>query len=110
MAGAIFLTAIAVLPDLLYFYFGIPYTIALFFGGTGTLIAVGVVLETMKQIEGQLLQRNYDGFLKRMKSHSGHAQLSQISGEIPTQLKFLFGVVCALFFVGLITWGVNSYL
>ena len=110
MAGAIFLTAIAVLPDLLYFYFGIPYTIALFFGGTGTLIAVGVVLETMKQIEGQLLQRNYDGFLKKMKSHSGRAGFSQISCEIPVQLKFLFGVVCALFFVGLITWGVNSYL
>jgi preprotein translocase subunit SecY len=66
-AGAIFLTAVALLPDLLFFSFGISYSIALFFGGTGTLISVGVVLDTMKQIEGHLLQKNYDGFLKKIK-------------------------------------------
>jgi preprotein translocase subunit SecY len=67
LAGSVFLTAIALLPDLLFFSFGIPYTVALFFGGTGTLIAVEVVLDTMKQIEGHLLQENYDDFLQRIK-------------------------------------------
>ncbi|MDR1233401.1 MAG: preprotein translocase subunit SecY [Puniceicoccales bacterium] len=66
-AGAVFLTAVALLPDLLFFSFGISYSIALFFGGTGTLISVGVVLDTLKQIEGHLLQKNYDGFLKKIK-------------------------------------------
>jgi preprotein translocase subunit SecY len=36
----------------------------LFFGGTGLLIVVGVALETMKQVEGQLLQRHYKGFIR----------------------------------------------
>jgi hypothetical protein len=46
---------------------GIPYSIASFFGRTGTLIAVGVILDTMKQVEGHLLQKNYDGFMKKAR-------------------------------------------
>jgi preprotein translocase subunit SecY len=64
-AGAIFLTLIALLPDFLYFSIHIPYGVALFFGGTGTLITVGVVLEMMRQIESYLVQRNYDTFLRK---------------------------------------------
>jgi preprotein translocase subunit SecY len=67
LAGALFLTLIALLPDFVCFACGIPYSIALFFGGTGTLIAVGVILDTMKQVEGHLLQKNYDGFMKKSK-------------------------------------------
>jgi preprotein translocase subunit SecY len=67
MAGAIFLTVVALLPDLISIYFGIPYTISMFFGGTGTLITVGVILDTMRQMEVQLLERNYDGFLQKGK-------------------------------------------
>ncbi|MDR2735658.1 MAG: preprotein translocase subunit SecY [Puniceicoccales bacterium] len=67
LAGAIFLTVIALLPDLVYFSFGVPYQIAMFFGGTGTLISVGVILETMKQMEVHLLERNYDGFWAKGK-------------------------------------------
>jgi preprotein translocase subunit SecY len=50
----------------------VPVRIAYFFGGTGMLIVVGVVLDTMRQIETFLLQRHYDGFLKkgRLKSRS----------------------------------------
>ena len=42
----------------------IPYLVASFFGGTGLLIIVGVMLDTMKQIEAQLVMRRYEGFIK----------------------------------------------
>lgn len=64
-AGAVFLVVIAVIPNLLMSYLGIPPKIANFFGGTGALIAVGVSLDTMRQVETYLLQRHYDGFLKK---------------------------------------------
>ena len=43
----------------------VSYNVATFFGGTGMLIIVGVVLDTMRQIETFLLQRHYDGFLRK---------------------------------------------
>lgn len=60
LAGAIFLAAIAVLPSGLMSITGLP----LYFGGTSLLIVVGVALDTMKQIEANLLMRHYQGFLK----------------------------------------------
>ena len=63
LAGAIFLTVIAVMPDILLYEVNVPQRIAYFFGGTGMLITVGVLLDTMRQIETFLLQRHYDGFL-----------------------------------------------
>jgi len=66
--GAIYIAMIAVLPTLIIKLFRIPsYDIASFFGGTTVLIMVGVVLDTMRQIEGQLLLRHYDGFMKKGK-------------------------------------------
>lgn len=65
LAGAIFLVIIAIIPDLMYAKMGIPYPVAQFFGGTSMLIAVGVMLDTMRQIESHLLMRHYDGFLKK---------------------------------------------
>ena len=66
-AGAIFLTVIALLPQMLSQSAGIPMLAAQFFGGTSILIVVGVVLDTMRQIETHLLQRHYDGFLRKGK-------------------------------------------
>ena len=58
--GALFLAAIAALPTVL-----INQTNAnFFFGGTSILIVIGVALDTMKQLEAQLMMRNYEGFLK----------------------------------------------
>jgi preprotein translocase subunit SecY len=58
--GAIFLAAVAALPTLL-----INRTSAnFFFGGTSILIVIGVALDTVKQLEAQLMMRNYEGFLK----------------------------------------------
>jgi preprotein translocase subunit SecY len=67
LAGAIFLTVIAVIPILLSKQINIPPDVAQFFGGTSILIAVGVLLDTMRQVESHLLMRHYDGFLKKGK-------------------------------------------
>lgn len=60
IAGAIFLATIAVLPNIILSF----SSLGLSFGGTPLLIAVGVSLETMKQIEAQMVMRHYQGFLK----------------------------------------------
>jgi len=65
LAGAVFLTVIAVIPILLYSQMKVPYALATFFGGTSMLILVGVMLDTMRQMESHLLMRHYDGFLKK---------------------------------------------
>jgi len=64
LAGAIFVCTIAIMPDAIMAAFRVPYLVASFFGGTGVLITVGVMLDTMKQIESKLLMRHYDGFMK----------------------------------------------
>ncbi len=65
LAGAIFLAIIAVIPTLLYKWVDVPFTVGSFFGGTSMLITVGVMLDTMRQMESHLLMRHYDGFLKK---------------------------------------------
>ena len=62
IAGALFLGIVATLPTLLGLIFPSLQSIAL--GGTGLLIVVSVIVETMKQIEAQLLMRNYEGFIR----------------------------------------------
>jgi len=66
-AGALFLTGIAIIPLVLTRAMEIPFAAATFFGGTSLLITVGVVLDTMRQMESHLLTRHYDGFLKKGK-------------------------------------------
>jgi preprotein translocase subunit SecY len=64
LAGALFLALITVvLPLLTSVLTGVPST-SLYLGGTAILIVVGVALDTMKQIETQLLMRQYKGFIK----------------------------------------------
>jgi preprotein translocase subunit SecY len=65
LAGAIFMIVIAILPTLLNQAMKVDYNIGTFFGGTSVLILVGVMLDTMRQMESHLLMRHYDGFLKR---------------------------------------------
>ena len=70
--GALFLTIVAVMPAFARL-FGINQAFAQFFGGTSLIILVGVVLDTLQQIESHLLMRHYDGLLKtgRIKGRSG---------------------------------------
>lgn len=60
LVGAIFLAVIATLPTIISHLAGMNFR----FGGTSLLIAVGVALETMRQLENQMVMRNYQGFLK----------------------------------------------
>ena len=64
-AGAVFLVIVALIPMLLGLWRNIPYQVTQFFGGTSILIAVGVTLDTMRQMESYLLMRHYDGFLRK---------------------------------------------
>jgi len=59
LPGSLFLASVAVLPSIVAIYF----SLSLGFSGISILIVVGVALETMKQIESQLMMRNYEGFL-----------------------------------------------
>jgi preprotein translocase subunit SecY len=70
LAGALFLTALAVSPMLLADWFSVPMVVAQFFGGTSLLIIVGVMLDTMRQVEAHLLSRHYDGFLQKGRLRS----------------------------------------
>ena len=66
LSGALFLAGIAVLPTLITKGFsGVNLSMAQYFGGTGLLIIVGVMLDTMGSVESHLLMRHYDGFMKK---------------------------------------------
>ena len=76
LPGSIFLAAVAALPTLAV-NIGISGSFAQFYGGTSLLILVGVILDTLQQIESQLLIRHYDGLMKsgRIKGRSGGAAI-----------------------------------
>lgn len=61
LGGAIYVSAICVLPSILISRFNVPF----YFGGTGLLIVVGVAMDTIQQIESHLITRHYEGFLKK---------------------------------------------
>ena len=67
LAGAMFIAFIAIFPDFIMAWLKVPYLVASFFGGTGILIIVGVMLDTVKQIESHLLMHHYEGFVKTGK-------------------------------------------
>jgi preprotein translocase subunit SecY len=69
LGGALYVSAVCVLPTLLIQRFNVPF----YFGGTALLIVVGVALDTVAQIETHLLTRNYEGFMRRgrIKSRRG---------------------------------------
>jgi preprotein translocase subunit SecY len=64
LAGALFIAFIAIFPDFFMSWLNVPYLVASFFGGTGVLIIVGVMLDFIKQIESHLLMHHYEGFIK----------------------------------------------
>jgi preprotein translocase subunit SecY len=102
-AGAIFLTIIAVLPQLLAQALQVPYMTAQFFGGTGVLIIVGVVLDTMRQVETHLLQRHYDGFLRKGKIRGAREQRPRLSsGQVldDSSLVFIYASLGVLVIAG----------
>src|SRR5438132_1556601 len=99
-AGAIFLTLIAVLPSLLSQGLHVPVITAQFFGGTSLLIIVGVMLDTMRQVETHLIQRHYDGFLRkgRIRGRSFDTRGAYSRGEAVAQgtLMWLYVAIAVL--------------
>jgi preprotein translocase subunit SecY len=69
LGGAIYVSAICVLPTILYRRFNVPF----YFGGTALLIVVGVALDTVQQIEAHMLTRHYEGLMRkgRLKGRRG---------------------------------------
>jgi preprotein translocase subunit SecY len=63
LGGAVYIAAICVLPTILIAQFNVPF----FFGGTALLIVVGVAIDTVAQMQAHLIQRNYEGFMKKGK-------------------------------------------
>lgn len=64
LGGAIYVSAVCVLPSVLMTKFNVPF----YFGGTALLIVVGVAIDTVAQIESHMLARHYEGFLKKSGS------------------------------------------
>ncbi len=67
LPGSIFIAFIAIIPSLIRMWLGIPANLAHLMGGTSLLIVIGVDLDTMKQIESNLVMHHYDGFMKKGK-------------------------------------------
>ncbi len=107
-AGAVFLTIVAVLPSILSRSLGVAPMTAQFFGGTSLLILVGVLLDVMRQVETHLLQRHYDGFLRkgRIRGRGGRGERRQAtkkgqqSSGTGTGILILWLVIALLIVVG----------
>ena len=68
LIGACSLAALAIFPTIIGRVMGVSPTISYFFGGTALLILVGVVLDTMKQVDSHLVMRKYEGFMRRPRA------------------------------------------
>ncbi len=105
LAGCIFLTILAVLPHLITDFFQVPYNTAAFFGGTSLLITIGVILDTVKQMETHQLNRNYDTYLDRARRWSKRdvapvAETPMVSTSIPDGLLYIFILVGLFLLIG----------
>jgi preprotein translocase subunit SecY len=66
LPGSLLLTVVAIFPDIMMNLFeGVPPVLVYLYGGTSLLIMVGVALDTLKQIESQLVMLHYEGFLTK---------------------------------------------
>ena len=110
-AGAIFLTILFVLPVLTGLMVGLPpgSPVLQFFGGTSLLIMVGVVLDVMRQVETQLLQKHYDGFLRKGKLKGRYDRLNQGgSAASRSAVIYLWTIIAILIVIGLTAYVYNT--
>jgi preprotein translocase subunit SecY len=107
LAGSLFLLIIALLPEFFMYQLSFPARLATFLGGTGGLITVGVVLDTMRQVETFLLQSHYDGFLRKGRV-GGVAtpvpQRREPSSDMSTSLGSAGTACIVLFILGMAAW------
>jgi preprotein translocase subunit SecY len=80
----------------------VPYMTSQFFGGTGLLIIVGVTLDTMRQVETHLLQRHYDGFLRKGRIRGARDRIRTSSGDTVDSgtLIYLWVILSAIALAG----------
>lgn len=108
-AGAIFLTLIFMMPYFVGLSLGLQPggLVTSFFGGTSLLILVGVLLDMMRQIETHLLQRQYDGFLRKGKIKG--RQQRQISGNQASSASvlYLWVVLSVIVLIAIIAFLIN---
>ncbi|MEX1048782.1 MAG: preprotein translocase subunit SecY [Akkermansiaceae bacterium] len=110
-AGAIFLAILFVLPVGVGALVGLPpgSLVLQFFGGTSLLIMVGVVLDVMRQVETQLLQKHYDGFLRKGKIKGRYDRLNKNTGAAPrTAIVYLWTVIAVLIVIGITAYIYNT--
>lgn len=108
-AGAIFLTIVAILPPILTALMGVPPLAAQFFGGTGLLIMVGVLLDVMRQVETHLIQRHYDGFLRRGRIRGRFDRAGAVGAPASSnQILYLLILAAILVIGGLVYYQVAS--
>ena len=102
-AGAVFLTIIAVLPPLITTLLNVPPLMAQFFGGTSILILVGVILDVMRQAETHLLQRHYDGFLRKGRIRGRGDRRGTGGGAVASNssMLYLLIVIAVIIIVGM---------
>lgn len=96
-AGSLFLTLIYFLPCLLHVWGGLDMLVTQFFGGTSLLILVGVLLDMMRQIEATLLQKNYDGFMKKGRLRGKYSHLQGTGPAAAGKGIVILWVIIALF-------------
>jgi len=102
-AGALFLTGIFIIPTILTSLAKVPPVAAQFFGGTSILILVGVLLDIMRQVETHLIQRHYDGFLRKGRIRGRSARPAGTGGAVAagSGLLWLYVVFAVLIVVGM---------
>jgi preprotein translocase subunit SecY len=107
-AGAVFLVSLFVLPAVIGKLVGLPQgsLVLQFFGGTSLLIMVGVVLDVMRQVETHLLQKHYDGFLRKGKIKGRYDRLGNQSNAAPLNAIVYLWVVIAI----LVVLGITAYI
>ena len=110
-AGAMFLALLFFLPALIGKLVGLPpgSLVLHFFGGTSLLIMVGVVLDVMKQVETHLLQKHYDGFLRKGKLKGRYDRLGNQSDAAPRNaIVYLWLIIAVLIVLGITAYIYNG--
>jgi preprotein translocase subunit SecY len=102
LAGAVFLAVLAILPSAAQNEMNVPQLTSQFFGGTSLLIMIGVMLDTMRQMETYLLQRHYDGFLKKGRIRGRSSMPQPVMGQsgAPAGNYVWLWVLIAVIFIG----------
>lgn len=104
-AGALFLALLFFLPAVIGAIVGLPPSslVLHFFGGTSLLIMVGVVLDVMRQVETHLLQKHYDGFLRKGKLKGRYDRLANQNNAAPRNAILYLWLIIAVLIVLAIT-------